>query len=78
MVEYREGVESLPIRNKLPIIVIVYSLLENDKVVIERTINYSDYEDRKWLGKISFWAYSNHCSVETMAMTDAEAELVKS
>lgn len=77
MVEYREGVESLPIRNKLPIIVIVYSLLENDKVVIERTINYSDYEDRKWLGKISFWAYSNHCSVETMAMTDAEAELVK-
>jgi hypothetical protein len=76
MVDYREGAEFAPVKHSLPILVIVYSLRENDKVVIEKTINYSDADDRKWLGKISFWAYSNKCSVETMAMIDAEAENV--
>lgn len=74
MVEYKEGAESAPIKHKLPVLVIVYSLQEDDKVVIQRMINYSDFDDRKWLGKISYWAYSNHCSVETMAISDAEAE----
>ena len=74
MVEYKPGAERLPVKQSLPILVIVYSLREDDKVVIEKMINYSDYEDRKWLGMISFWAYSNHCSVETMAVNDANAE----
>lgn len=72
MVEYREGMEHSPPTHNLPVLVLVYSLREDDKVVIEKTINYSSFEDRKWLGKISFWAYSNNCSVETMAVTDAE------
>lgn len=75
MVEYKEGVENAPPKHNLPILVLVYSLREDEKVVIEKTINYSNFEDRKWLGRISFWAYSNHCSVETMAMTDAEGSL---
>ncbi len=76
MVEYKEGAENVPAQHVLPVWVYVYSLREADKVVIEKKINYSNYEDRKWLGKISFWAYSNHCSVETMAVVDAEAETI--
>ena len=75
MVEYKEGAENVPAQRNLPILVLVYSLREDEKVVIEKTINYSNYEDRKWLGRISFWAYSNHCSVETMAMPDAEGRI---
>lgn len=75
MVEYKEGVENTPIRNKLPILVIVYSLRENDRVVVEKTFDYSSYDDRKALGKLSFWAYCNHCSIETLALSDAEGEM---
>lgn len=74
MVEYKDGVEAAPIKHNLPILVIIYSLRENDKVVVEKKLNYSSYEDRKVLGQLSFWAYQNHCSIETMAITDAEAE----
>jgi hypothetical protein len=74
MVEYKEGAENVPIRHNLPILAIVYSLRENDKVVIEKRFNYSNFEDRKALGALSFWAYSNHCSIETIALVDAEAE----
>lgn len=75
MVEYKEGAERAPIQHKLPILAIVYSLRENDKIVVEKRFNYSDFEDRKKLGQLSFWAYSNHCSIETIAICDAEAEI---
>ena len=74
MVEYKDGAEAAPIKHKLPILVIIYSLREDDKVVVEKRLNYSNYEDRKQLGALSYWAYSNHCSIETLAMTDAEGE----
>lgn len=77
MVEYKPGVENIIVRDKLMILAIVYSLLENNKVVEEKTFNYSDYEDRKKLGALSYWAYKNHCSIETIAMVDAEAETVE-
>ncbi len=80
MVEYRKGAENIPLReiNKnLPIMVIVYDLRNDDKVVEEKRLNYGDAEDRKWLGRISFWALTNHCSVETIAIVDAEAEITK-
>ena len=77
MVEYKEGVENAPPKHNLPILAIVYSLRENDKVVVEKRFNYSNFEDRKALGKLSFWAYSNHCSIETVALVDAEAVIEK-
>ncbi len=80
MIEYRKGAENIPLReiNKnLPIMVIVYDLRNDDKIVEEKRLNYGDAEDRKWLGRISFWALTNHCSVETIAIVDAEAEIVK-
>lgn len=74
MVEYKPGAERLPVKQSLPILVIVYSLREDDKVVVEKRLNYSDFEDRKTLGALSYWAYQNHCSIETLALSDAEAE----
>lgn len=75
MVEYKPGVENIIVRDKLMIMAIVYSLKEDDKVVEEKVFNYSDYNDRKALGALSYWAYRNHCSIETIAMVDAEAEV---
>lgn len=75
MVEYKEGAERAPVQHQLPIIAIVYSLREADKIVVEKRFNYSNFEDRKALGALSFWAFSNHCSIETIAVVDAEAEL---
>lgn len=74
MVEYKQGIEQTIQRDKLMIMAIVYSLRENDKVVVEKKFNYSSFEDRKALGALSFWAYKNHCSIETIALADAEAE----
>lgn len=76
MVEYKPGIENTIPRDALMIKVIVYSLREDDKVVVEKTLNYSNFEDRKELGRLSFWAYKNNCSIETLAMVDAEAEMV--
>lgn len=77
MVEYKDGAERAPIQHQLPILAIVYSLREDDKVVVEKRFNYSNYEDRKQLGALSFWAFSNHCSIETIALCDAEAETLE-
>lgn len=77
MVEYKPGIENTIVRDKLMIMAIVYSLKEDDKVVEEKIFNYSDYNDRKALGALSYWAYRNHCSIETIAMADAEAEVVE-
>lgn len=80
MSQYRKGAENVPLRSinkSMPVLVIVYDLKNNDNVVEEKRINYGDAEDRKWLGRISFWAFTNHCSVETISVADAEAEIDK-
>ncbi len=80
MIEYRAGAENIPLReiNKnLQALIIVYDLKQDDKPIVEKRINYGDADDRKWLGRITFWALTNHCSVETMAISDAEAETME-
>lgn len=80
MVEYRKGAENVPLRNvnnSCPALVIVYDLTNNDAPVVENRIDFSNPEDRKWLGRITFYAMQNHCSVETIALVDAEAEQIK-
>lgn len=77
MNNYRSGQENVPLRHinkNLPVLVIVYDLRNQDAPLVEKKINYGDYEDRQWLGRISYWAYTNHCSVETLALSDAEGE----
>lgn len=76
-IKYEEGAENAPIQRSLPILAIVYDLRNNDNIVVEKRFNYSNFDDRKALGKLSFWAYSNHCSIETIAVVDAEAEITK-
>lgn len=80
MNEYRSGAENIPLReiNKnLQALIIVYDLKQDDKPIVEKRINYGDADDRKWLGRITFWALTNHCSVETIAVSDAEAETME-
>lgn len=84
MIAYKSGQENVPLKyinKEMPVLVIVYDLAKDkageDAVIEEKRINYGDAEDRKWLGRISFWAFQNHCSVETMAIVDAEPELVR-
>lgn len=78
MSKFRKGVENLPLKeiNKsMPAFVMVYDLSKNDDeeaLVLEKQIDYANYEDRKWLGRITFWCLTNHHSVETLSMADAE------
>ena len=47
--------------------------LKNDDAIIDmRKIDYGNFEHKKWLGKVSHWAWSQGYSVETMALKDAE------
>lgn len=79
MIEYRKGLENVPLReiNKsLPILVMLYDLRNNDALVTEVRLDYANFEDRKHLGRLTFYALTNHCTVETIAIIDAEAEQV--
>lgn len=72
MSEYRKGVENIPIveiNTSCPITVLVISV-ETGIVVEKKQLDYGKYEDRKFLGRISFWAYTNGHSIETMANKD--------
>ena len=79
MPPYRKGAENVPLKdiNKdMPILVLVYDL-GTDKLVEEKRINYGNAEERRWLGRISFWAFTNHCSVETYSISDIDLASVK-
>lgn len=74
MSKYRNGVENLPLRQintHCPIIVIVTDLATNE-VVQTLEMDYAKFEDRKWLGKLTFWSVSNKHSVETLARADVD------
>lgn len=45
-----------------PIIVEIYN---GDSLVRTENMNYSNYEDKKWLGRLSFWAWTEGYTVET-------------
>jgi hypothetical protein len=61
-----QGPESVPLRDyvkSFPMTVTVYDT--EDVVMREETIDYGNFEHRKWLGRITFWACSNGYLVET-------------
>lgn len=75
---FRKGIENLPlqkINTSCPIIVFVIDLRNDDEIVQEFRLDYANFEDRKHLGRITYYAVSNHLSVETMAVIDAEPPL---
>jgi len=71
------GPENVPLQNfhkTFKIVVFIYNLKNNDEVIDMRQIDYGALEDRRWLGKVSFWAWSKGYSVETMRLSDAEGK----
>ena len=62
----RNGPEFAPLRNyvkEFKIVVEIYD--DNDNVIRSERMDYGNSEDRIWLGKLSFWAWSNGHVVET-------------
>jgi hypothetical protein len=43
-----------------------------DNIIKQERIDYGNFDHRKFLGKITFWATTNNYSVETMALKDWE------
>lgn len=77
MAEYRKGAENVPLQefNKsTPIMVFVIDLKNEDNVVEQKQLDYGNIEDRKYLGRLTYWAISNGHSIETMAVKDAEGQ----
>ena len=87
MAKYKSGAENRLLLDRIaegkqqynndpcPILVIVYDLNNNDEPVKEERLDYGKFEDRKTLGRLTFWAIKNHHSIETIAIADAEAEI---
>lgn len=74
MTEYRKGIENIPLRSPntdCPIMVFVLDLKNEDNVVEQKQLNLADPNDRKYLGKLTFWAVTNGHSIETMSVKDA-------
>lgn len=76
--KFNSGPESIPLMTPVtdfPLTISVYDA--NDLVVKEETIQYSNYEHRKYLGKLTYWACSNGYTVETRKATPDEAKKLK-
>lgn len=50
---------------------------DQDDVVAEFDLDYSNFFDRKKIGRVTFWAITNNHLVETIALSDADQEPVK-
>lgn len=53
-------------------VVVLIKDIKSDRYIREEKINYSDSDIRKWLGRISYWAWSNGYLIETMSLADYE------
>lgn len=69
-----QGPENIPLKNYNKECQIVVTVWDNDDKLIRREfINYGNYEERAWLGKISFYAYQNDYVVETQSKKNYDA-----
>lgn len=60
------GPEDMPLREYVKSFPMVVTIYNGDDIVREEHIDYGNFEHRKWLGKVTFWACSNGYTVETM------------
>jgi hypothetical protein len=63
---FLNGPESIPLRNyvkSFPMVVTVYD--NDDNAIREEKINYGEFEHRKWLGRLTYWACDNGYVVQT-------------
>ena len=62
------GPESVPLREYIkhfPLTVTIYD--GKDNVIRSEDIDYGNYEHRKWIGRVTYWACSQGYVVETCA-----------
>lgn len=71
-----QGPWDTPVREyvKSLLMVVIIHNLTNDRVESEFAIDYGNIDDRKFLGRISFWAISNGRSVECISKKDYDNE----
>lgn len=70
----RQGPWDVPLRayvQSLAIVVTIWNL-QGDCIEQEFHLDYGNNDDRKFLGRVSFWAISNGRSVETLSKADWE------
>ncbi len=70
-----DGPENIPLINfnkTFKVAVFIIDLKNHDEIIDMREIDYGNPDDRRWLGKVSFWSWSKGYSVETMSLKDAE------
>jgi len=68
----KSGPWDVPIKDYVkscPIIVIIYNL-KTDELEKEIQIDYGKYEDRKFLGRLTYWSITNERTIETMSLED--------
>lgn len=79
---YKKGLENVPLRqfdnDPYPIMIIIRDLNIDpeigDDVVQQLELDYSKFDDRKHLGRLTHWAIRNKHSIETLALKDANGE----
>lgn len=66
------GPESIPLKQwvkSFNAVILIYNV-SDDNIVRKEVIDYGDSEQRKWLGKVTFWAWQNGMYVKTLAESD--------
>lgn len=53
-------------------VVVLIKDIKSGRYIDEKKVNYSDPEIRKYLGRCSYWAWSNGYQVETLSLKDYE------
>jgi len=62
----RNGPEFAPLRDYVKVFSIVVTVYDkNDIVIREETMDYGNFDDKKWLGKLSHFYWTQGCTVET-------------
>ena len=66
------GPESIPLKTFIKSFqaVVLICQKSDDKIIKKEEIDYGDEKSRKWLGKMSYWAWQNGLYVKTMALKD--------
>lgn len=68
----KSGPWDVPLKDYVKVfeLMVIITNIATDIVEKEIKINYGNFEDRKWLGRITYWAATNKRIVETMSLED--------
>jgi len=77
--DIRSGDEFKPLKEfntHFPAYVFVLDIKQDNTIIKQGEFDYANFEHRKWLGKLTFWALSNGYSIETVAKKDVEPGMI--